>query len=328
EIQWKKDSIRTQYHPRSQLPTTVVDFDDYQARPSPQPHVFADPYSPFKSRTDFEFAEIALKSALTQDQIDAMIQLFERVKSGQDSFNITSHRHLRETWEAASHFVTEFKKQEMIYVYKEYELSSSFWHCDLWLWAVDLIKNPILADKFVWDACVLSKWNGSEFVRFIHEPWTAERFWLVQSELPDPRGKPLGFIIYADQTRLSTFGGQKGYPIIARLANLPSEIRNGKGLGGGRVVGLLPLVNVSSMRTYFYNFLTRLLQVKDDAEHKDKPEWVNFKRVIWHDSFRVLLKAISMKFGHWLECGDSIERLLFPFIVILCADYEEQYVNI
>ena len=66
---------------------------------------------------------------------------------------------------------------------------------------------------------------------------------LVQSELPDPEGKPLGFILYADQTKLSSFGSQKGYPIVARCANLPSEIRNGKGLGGGRVVGLLPIVS-------------------------------------------------------------------------------------
>lgn len=66
---------------------------------------------------------------------------------------------------------------------------------------------------------------------------------LVQSRLPDPEGKPFGIILYADQTKLSSFGSQKGYPIMARFANLPSEIRNGKGLGGGRVVGLLPIVS-------------------------------------------------------------------------------------
>jgi hypothetical protein len=66
---------------------------------------------------------------------------------------------------------------------------------------------------------------------------------IVQSKLPDPEGKPFGFILYADQTKWSSFGSQKGYPILARCANLPSEIRNGKGLGGGRIVGLLPIVS-------------------------------------------------------------------------------------
>jgi hypothetical protein len=66
---------------------------------------------------------------------------------------------------------------------------------------------------------------------------------IVQSKLPDPEGKPFGLILYADQTKLSSFGSRKGYPIVVRWANLPSEIRNGKGLGGGRIVGLLPIVS-------------------------------------------------------------------------------------
>jgi len=67
----------------------------------------------------------------------------------------------------------------------------------------------------------------------------------MQSMLPSPEGKPFGFILYADQTKLSSFGSQQGYPIVARIANLPLEIRNGKGLGGGCVIGLLPIVSWS-----------------------------------------------------------------------------------
>ena len=63
----------------------------------------------------------------------------------------------------------------------------------------------------------------------------------MQSELL-LNGKPLGIILYADKSKLSSFGTQMGYPIIARCANLPTDIRNGTGLGGGRVVGWLPIV--------------------------------------------------------------------------------------
>jgi len=49
------------------------------------------------------------------------------------------------------------------------------------------------------------------------------------------------FILYADKTRLSSFGTEKGYPIMARIANLPVDIRNGEGIGGGQVVGWLPI---------------------------------------------------------------------------------------
>jgi hypothetical protein len=54
--------------------------------------------------------------------------------------------------------------------------------------------------------------------------------------LPD-HASPLFLIIYADKTQLSSFGTVKGYPVVARIANLPSNIRNSNGAGGGRLVG-------------------------------------------------------------------------------------------
>jgi hypothetical protein len=42
------------------------------------------------------------------------------------------------------------------------------------------VKDPVLAPHFQWDAQRLSKFNGKEFVRFIHEPYTADRFWEIQ----------------------------------------------------------------------------------------------------------------------------------------------------
>src|SRR6188768_771425 len=54
--------------------------------------------------------------------------------------------------------------------------------------------------------------------------------------------KPFFIILYADKTRLSSFGTEKGYPVLVRCANLPASIRNGTGVGGGRLVGWLPIV--------------------------------------------------------------------------------------
>ena len=56
--------------------------------------------------------------------------------------------------------------------------------------------------------------------------------------------------LYADKTKLSSFGTEKGYPVMARIANLPVKIRNGEGIGGGCVVGWLPVVR----RGYHYCF--------------------------------------------------------------------------
>jgi hypothetical protein len=64
----------------------------------------------------------------------------------------------------------------------------------------------------------------------------------LYSALP-PNGKPFGFILYADKTKLSSFGTTKGYPIVAQLSNLPVNPRNSNDqLGGGTIVGWLPIV--------------------------------------------------------------------------------------
>jgi hypothetical protein len=56
--------------------------------------------------------------------------------------------------------------------------------------------------------------------------------------------------MYADKTRLSSFGTEKGYPVLARCANLPVSIRNGEGVGGGRLVGWLPIVSGINILIY------------------------------------------------------------------------------
>lgn len=56
-------------------------------------------------------------------------------------------------------------------------------------------------------------------------------------------GKPFCIILYADKTRLSSFGTAKGYPVLARCANLPVDIRNSENVGGSQLVGWLPIVS-------------------------------------------------------------------------------------
>lgn len=139
----------------------------------------------------------------------------------------------------------------------------------------------------------------------------------------------MAFILYADKTMLSTFGAEKGYPVYAKLANLPSEMRNGTGLGGGRVVGWLPVVSLGAAAAASAQSLgIDGLQVKDDAKYSGDSGWVDYKRVVWHDCFKVLLSSLSeySRTGCYVRCGDGVVRRFFPCILILSADYEEQYV--
>lgn len=113
-----------------------------------------------------------------------------------------------------------------------------------------------------WDACRQYRLDGQSkaWKRFIHDAWSANEWWTIQvslcsiffniilaqsstqSSLP-PGAVPLCLVFYADKSKLSSFGTAKGYPVIVRCANLPMNIRNGAGIGGGRVVGWLPVVS-------------------------------------------------------------------------------------
>jgi Plavaka transposase len=70
----------------------------------------------------------------------------------------------------------------------------------------------------------------------------------------------------------------------------------------------------------------RYTQVPEDEAEKGKKDYVDFKREVWHESFIKLLETIAQKSvtGHWETCGDDIIQQLFPLVLILSADYEEQ----
>ncbi|KAG2100727.1 hypothetical protein BD769DRAFT_1643762 [Suillus cothurnatus] len=195
-----------------------------------------------------------------------------------EDFTLANYVDVRNMWEAASHHLTPFEQDTITVPLGDKDMEYTVHFRPLWEWAR------------------LSKFDGDSFVRFINEPWTADAFWECQSQM-SPDVKPLAFILYADKAKLSSFGREKGYPVIARLANLPVAIRNGKGLGGGRVVGWLPLI-------------------KDDPKHK----------AVWHVAFKKVLASIvpPSTSGRWVNCWDNIARLFYTLVLILSADYEEQ----
>jgi hypothetical protein len=169
----------------------------------------------------------------------------------------------------------KFEQESISAPYKGEAHNFDVWVRPIWTWIEDMLQNEDLIDHFEWDACQVWKFDEDQdsWIRFYDEPWTADQFWKIQvcgfyyllpciifiltwyldekSSLPKG-AKPLMLSVYADKSKLSTFGTQKGYPVIARCANLPVEIRNGNGLGGGRVVGWLPIVCFNTYCPFFY----------------------------------------------------------------------------
>ncbi|TFY76117.1 hypothetical protein EWM64_g7894 [Hericium alpestre] len=309
------DDIRMIYHPSSGKATETKRFEEY-GRAAGNEKLAAEslsdpePWKPFfPSLQDFNFAEVALDGNLTREQCERLITIINTCVQGRDTFNMKNYADLVSMWQRASEKLTGIQTTTIAAPWdgedQEFEMHFRL----LWDWVTDLLQDPRLAPHFVWDARKMFKFNGQSFIRFVDEPWTANDFWDVQSKLPEG-AKPLCFLLYADKSQLSSFGTEKGYPMIACCANLPVEIRNGNGLGGGRVVGWLPVV-------------------PEDAS-KSGTKHANFKRVIWHKAFYELLESIEShsKTGCWFQCADGVTRHLFPCIIILSADLEEQCIMV
>ncbi|TFK20456.1 hypothetical protein FA15DRAFT_646974 [Coprinopsis marcescibilis] len=304
-------SIRTTYPVSSGRAQEIISADDYREGTAPVPHQRNHdhaPWYPFETRADYEFAQLTLRSSLNRKEIGNLLSLFQRVAQKEDVLTLDNVTNLENTWTAASHLVTPFTCQDISLKFNEKEYMFQYWGRSVWDWIIDLVKNQLLRDKWDWSSKVMERFDGEDWVQFYTEPCTGSRFQDIEATLPSD-GTPLGIILYADKTELSSFGTAKGYPVYAKIANLQSDVRNGKGLGGGQLVGWLPVV-------------------VDDTIEKGKPEYVDFKKVVWHESFKLVLETLKTpsKHGAWVQCADGVERRLFPFVVILSADYEEQVI--
>ncbi len=70
------------------------------------------------------------------------------------------------------------------------------------------------------------------------------------------------------------------------------------------------------------------LKIEEKSSRTKTSVFINWKRVVWHKSFSQVLKHIEQltKTGWRVKCGDDVMRWLFPLLLILSADYEEQYI--
>ncbi|KAJ7742490.1 hypothetical protein DFH07DRAFT_750448 [Mycena maculata] len=294
----------------SGLPPEKLSLEEHLLRESSRtrgPPTQEKPWAPFLTRLDFEVSEFAQENMLNRKATNKLICLIRRCAASPDDFTITNHADMNKQWDLASKKCTEFRKYDVFVNYKGVDQLFEMHARPLWDWCQDLIQDPHLAPFFTWDAEKIYRFNGSSFIRFYTEPWTADAFWETQSKLPKhPDAKPCPLIVYADKAKLSSFGTQKAYPIVARLANIFVGIRNSNEWGGGQIVGSLPVVS-------------------DDTAESGKPGYANFKNAVWHAAFYKLLESITThsKAGIWTHCGDGKDRWLFPMILILAADYEE-----
>lgn len=95
------------YHPTTHTPSRIQHFEDYGKQDDSQPAKphSSEPWKPFQSRIDFDFAELVLDAALNNDQVEALIQIIKRVAGG-EKFTLSGNHELRNTWKEATTLLT------------------------------------------------------------------------------------------------------------------------------------------------------------------------------------------------------------------------------
>jgi hypothetical protein len=96
------ESFKTEYHPKSGLRTVVESFSTFSRdATTPKPLVDDQPWLPFATRTDFEFAELIHQAALSKEQVNRLLQIIQKVVGGKSTLSFKSHDDLKEAWARA-----------------------------------------------------------------------------------------------------------------------------------------------------------------------------------------------------------------------------------
>src|ERR1700749_4596513 len=102
--------IVVEYHPRSGRHSHTFTAEQYKQLlgdpPDPTEPPDDEPWLPFNSREDFEFAELVHDAALNRNQIEKLIQLIQRCQDTPGSFTFKKYDDLKESLEDASKLLT------------------------------------------------------------------------------------------------------------------------------------------------------------------------------------------------------------------------------
>lgn len=103
--------IVIQYHPNSKKGTHILTPEEFKAslkddsEPIPPPD--DEPWRPFRSREDFEFAELAKDAALNRRQIERMMKLIQRCQDGPAPLTFENYNDFKDSLENASKLLTK-----------------------------------------------------------------------------------------------------------------------------------------------------------------------------------------------------------------------------
>lgn len=100
----RADDIKVEYHPGSGKQPSIIRFEDYGKTSTSELQLppNATPWRPWRSRTDFDVAALALDCYMNAKQSDRLIQLLHRVREQRDEFTLKDNKEMQKTWDLAA----------------------------------------------------------------------------------------------------------------------------------------------------------------------------------------------------------------------------------
>lgn len=99
------DDIKVEYHDKCGRRTQALRLEEYGASEARRNEAPPDeePWRPFRSRLDFEAAELALQTSMTDDQTDILFNLLHCASSGKEQFTLKTYDEAVKLWDLASY---------------------------------------------------------------------------------------------------------------------------------------------------------------------------------------------------------------------------------
>ncbi|KAJ7090711.1 hypothetical protein C8R44DRAFT_835939 [Mycena epipterygia] len=271
------------------------------------------PWAPFRSRADFEYAESVVLSNMERKWVNKQLAGIGGEWSNTPS-NITfcNYDHMEKSLAAARKYVVQFETGEVEAEFQGTTYKYQFQYRNPWKWIVDLLTDPTLSSDIHWYPVQKFVCEDGVTIRIFDEPYTANKWWNIQNNLPQVPGLPHCYIsisMWLDKGMVTK--RVRKYLIVLRPLFLNSNIRNASGNGGGVLIGymIIPIDPADP----------------DDRNTGQSVDWARFRRELMHKVFKIIFGSLRKpaKHGETLKCGDKIQRVCYPGIPITSIDGEE-----
>jgi len=92
------DLFKTEYHPKSGQPTIVDQFSAFTHTASQPQLADKEPWCPFQSETNFEFAELTHQAALNKQQTEVLLHIIWNISLAGAKFTFKSYADVHAAW--------------------------------------------------------------------------------------------------------------------------------------------------------------------------------------------------------------------------------------